>query len=184
MINVPPDVQPFVDRMTELEREGRYDEALAAARDVVDRFPHLAVLHNNLGCSLANLQFYGEAAVAFARAVELTPQNRARGIITPASYPQEPTNNQNAVRELLAGRAAAVPARTRSGEVRSNPASGPEPFARRVLSFVTSPRGAWLMLALGCMVFYVRRTRPDYYPAAISISCVTVLLAAAWYTRL
>jgi tetratricopeptide (TPR) repeat protein len=178
MINVPPELKPFVDRVRQLGDENRYDEAVAAAREAVSRFPDLAVVHNNLGCSLANLELYDEAAGAFERAVALTTKNREAGIVTPPSYPQEPARNLRAVRELLAGKETAVPVPDRQGRLQREPAGAAEPFPQRVFAFVTSTSGMLLGGILTTVSLYLRRARPEYFPPAVSVSCLIVLFCA------
>lgn len=130
--NVPNEVVPYTDRISELEREGRYDEAVEVCRVALERFPDIAVLHNNLGCQLGNLELYEDAAAAFRRAVELTAHNRAARIVTPSSYPGEPEKNLRAIRAHLSGSREVLPARSR-GQVKGvlPRVSGGEPPPRR-----------------------------------------------------
>jgi len=81
--NVPDYVKDYVDRGKKLDDAGRYDEAIEVYGQALVNYPNIAVLHNNLGCSLANKGMYEEAARAFMQAVTLTPLNRQANIAVP-----------------------------------------------------------------------------------------------------
>jgi tetratricopeptide (TPR) repeat protein len=98
---VPDNVKDYVDRAAQLERQERYDAVIAVYREALALYPHLAVLHNNLGCCLANQGKYAEAKDAFLHAVTLTFTNRQKGIVVPDTYPEEPKQNLLKVQKLL-----------------------------------------------------------------------------------
>jgi hypothetical protein len=58
-----------------LAREGRWEEAALVNRAIVEAFPEEVEAYNRLGKALLELGRYGEARQAYARALELDPQN-------------------------------------------------------------------------------------------------------------
>lgn len=108
--NVPDHIKPYVDRAKQLENVDSYDEALSVYREALSLYPDIAVLHNNLGCALANLKRYNEAKREFLQAITLTSINRQNGIMVPDSYPQESMQNLKAIEAILSGETA-YPAR-------------------------------------------------------------------------
>ena len=55
--------------------QGRWEEAEALNRDIIERFPTDAEAHNRLGRALTELGDFERAKEAYSRAVELTPEN-------------------------------------------------------------------------------------------------------------
>lgn len=101
--NVPDFIKPYVDRGKALDDSGQHDEAIAVYREALAKHPEMAVLHNNLGCALANKERYAEAATEFMQAIKLTPLNRQSGITVPKTYPAEPEQNLRAVQDITKG---------------------------------------------------------------------------------
>lgn len=110
--NVPSNIQEYVDRAKHFESMDKDDKAIDVLRQALVQYPDIAVLHNNLGCALANQGKYEEAKEEFLLAITLTGANRNAGIITPECYPQEPEHNLRAAESYLKSRGPAIlPAR-------------------------------------------------------------------------
>ena len=70
---VKPEWEDANLRANELFKEGRYEEAAAAYKNILAANPNLAAIHFNLGNSAYNLQRYEEAVASFKDAVRLKP---------------------------------------------------------------------------------------------------------------
>jgi tetratricopeptide (TPR) repeat protein len=198
---VPDEIRPFVDRAADLEKRERYDEAIMVLREGLAQFPDNAVLYNNLGCSLANIEQYDEAAEAFQRAVSLTPVNRSQGIVTPNTYPEEPMQNLRAVTALTQGDARRAPRPGRSGNrvhpsVQSKrvkraqgrngdpdispPSVGPGmTFPQYVFVFLVANATGRMLAIIGAIVVVGSQiVVPSASALVLAIACATILAAA------
>jgi len=101
-----------------LERDGRYEEAIAALERAVAADPDFALPHNGLGVAYFNRGDYVRAAACFERVVELAP-----------AYAQARLNLAEAYRRL--GREAEAEAQTRAYERLQREASEPGPSPPR-----------------------------------------------------
>ncbi len=99
--NVPDDVKPYVDRAQAFEKNDEYDEAIKIYQEAISIFPDSPVVHNNLGCALANLERYDDAQHHFERAIVLTKRNRQQNLIVPSSYPEIPEKNLRSLRSCV-----------------------------------------------------------------------------------
>ncbi len=70
---VKPEWEDTNLRANELFKEGRYEEAAAAYKNILAANPNLAAIHFNLGNCAYNLQRYEEAVASFKDAVRLKP---------------------------------------------------------------------------------------------------------------
>ena len=59
----------------ELALQGRWEEAEALNRDIIEKFPTDAEAHNRLGRALTELGDFDRAREAYAKAMELSPEN-------------------------------------------------------------------------------------------------------------
>jgi len=100
-LNVPSYIQEYVDHAKKFEDKEQYDKAADIFRQALTQHPNIAVLHNNLGCALANQGKYEEAREEFLQAIILTITNHHDGIVIPESYPQEPEQNLRAVESYI-----------------------------------------------------------------------------------
>lgn len=97
--NVSDHIKPYVDRAELLEKSEQYDAAESIYREALELYPHNPVLHNNLGCCLANQEKYEEAKLEFLQAVTLSIG--ASGELVPDTYPEEPKANLLAAQAQL-----------------------------------------------------------------------------------
>ncbi len=70
--NINPDAQVYLDIAEQFEQEGNYDEAIRVYHTAIELYPGLAILHNNLGCCLANQNLFDEAKQEFLRVIEIS----------------------------------------------------------------------------------------------------------------
>ncbi|MCX8125726.1 MAG: tetratricopeptide repeat protein [Dehalococcoidia bacterium] len=66
----------LVDEAIALANQGRWEEAVAVNRTILEGFPTDVDAHNRLGRALMELGRYAEARAAYARALELSPNNQ------------------------------------------------------------------------------------------------------------
>ena len=97
--NVPDHIKPYVDRAELLMQSEQYDAVESVYREALALYPRNPVLHNNLGCCLANQARYEEAKLAFLQAVTLSMS--ASDALVPNTYPEEPRANLMAVQARL-----------------------------------------------------------------------------------
>ena len=77
-INTPAvDVYKKFDHASQLGEKGRYDDAIAAWKDLAATNPDDTRIHNNLGAALALRGRYAEAIPEYEKALELNPQYHA-----------------------------------------------------------------------------------------------------------
>jgi tetratricopeptide (TPR) repeat protein len=65
----------YADRAHKLYHEGRYDEAIAALREAIERFPHAVELHVGLAYVQLAVEEYAWARADFERAIALDPND-------------------------------------------------------------------------------------------------------------
>jgi tetratricopeptide (TPR) repeat protein len=99
--NVPDAVKPYIDRAQAFEKNDEYDEAIKLYREALARFPDDPVLHNNLGCALANLKRYDDAKHHFEKAIALTEHSRQQNLLVPRGYPEIPKENLCSLRTCI-----------------------------------------------------------------------------------
>ncbi len=72
-----PDLTEILDQAGDfLIQAGRYAEGLDLFRRAAERFPHVAVFHQGIGCCAGHLDLHDDAIAASRTALDLEPQNQ------------------------------------------------------------------------------------------------------------
>ena len=95
------EIKSYIDNAIKFEINNGYNEAISILQEAIFKYPNFAILHNNLGCSYANIKEYNLAKDEFIKAINLTTENRKNNIITPDSYPIDPINNLKKLEKLI-----------------------------------------------------------------------------------
>ena len=87
-----------------LAMEGRWQEAVAANRSIIESFPEDVDAYNRLGRAYLELGEYSQAREAYRQAVELDPYNAiAKKNLQRLSYLKEPVSLEPGVRRANGG---------------------------------------------------------------------------------
>ena len=90
---VPDEVKKDVDEALAETKKGNYLSAVNIYKRIIQDYPDIGVIRNNLGCCLAHLEQFDEAESEFIKAIEISKLNRDRGIYVSRSYQKEPQRN-------------------------------------------------------------------------------------------
>lgn len=101
--------QRLSDEAVNLAIQGRWEEAEALNRDIIEKFPTDAEAYNRLGRALTELGDFERATDAYSRAVELAPENAIakRNLARLTSLSESMAARSGNTREASAGRVQA-----------------------------------------------------------------------------